>query len=152
MSKYGEKAAELNKSGYNCAQSVFVAYAEDQGMDRELAAQISGNLGTGCREGCSCGALNGALMALGFYCGHAKAEDGAAKSRAFNVSIDFVKKFKTVHGTTQCRELLGGNPSIPEERKRLAAEGKLSTICPKLTVSAAELLEEYIKEIQANED
>ena len=32
-----EKAVELFKSGYNCAQSVFTAYADFYGIDKDLA-------------------------------------------------------------------------------------------------------------------
>lgn len=148
MSKYGERAARLNSEGYNCAQSVFCAFAEQQGMDMATAAAISGNLGTGCREGCTCGAVCGGLMALGFYCGHRVAGDMDAKKRSAEVSAEYLKRFRGSEGSTQCREILGGNPSVPEDRRRLSSEHKFSTVCRRVTIRAAEILEEYVKELE----
>src|SRR5574344_1664797 len=40
-------AVALFESGYNCAQSVFAAYADLLGMDRETALKISCPMGAG---------------------------------------------------------------------------------------------------------
>ena len=42
-----EKAKDLFQSGYNCAQSVFAAYAEELGMDFETALKVSSSFGAG---------------------------------------------------------------------------------------------------------
>ena len=42
-----EKAEELFRSGMNCSQSVFCAFADELGMDRETAAKVSCGLGGG---------------------------------------------------------------------------------------------------------
>ena len=43
MKKYSEKAVENFKYGYNCAQSVFLAFAEDFGIDKEIALKWLNN-------------------------------------------------------------------------------------------------------------
>ena len=48
MSARAEKAVELFKSGYNCSQSVFAAYADLFGLERETALKVSAGLGGGC--------------------------------------------------------------------------------------------------------
>ena len=48
MSERVEKAVELFKSGYNCSQSVFAAYADLFGLERETALKVSAGLGGGC--------------------------------------------------------------------------------------------------------
>ena len=61
-----EKAEELFRSGMNCSQSVFCAFADELGMDRETAAKVSCGLGGGVgrmRE--VCGAVTGATLVLG---------------------------------------------------------------------------------------
>ncbi len=40
-----EKAEELFRSGMNCSQSVFCAFADELGMDRETAAKVSASGG-----------------------------------------------------------------------------------------------------------
>ena len=52
---------------YNCAQSVFIPFAEAKGMDTETAFAIADNFGAGMRVGSVCGGITGALMALGLY-------------------------------------------------------------------------------------
>ena len=42
-----DKAQELFMSGYNCAQAVYCAFAEDFGMDAETALKVSSGLGGG---------------------------------------------------------------------------------------------------------
>ena len=62
MSKV-EKAEALFKSGCNCSQAVFTAFADEFGLDEELAKRLSCGLGGGVgrmRE--VCGAVSGAAM------------------------------------------------------------------------------------------
>ena len=47
MEKYSKRARELFKEGYNCAQSVFCAFADDLGMDFETALKLSSSFGGG---------------------------------------------------------------------------------------------------------
>ena len=61
-----EKAVEYFKEGYNCAQSVYMAYADIFGLDTELAAKIIAPLGGGMgrlRE--VCGAVSGMFLVAG---------------------------------------------------------------------------------------
>ena len=59
-------AACLFKSGYNCAQSVFAAYADLFGMERQTALRMSSAMGGGIgrmRE--ICGAVSAMAMLAG---------------------------------------------------------------------------------------
>jgi len=42
-----EKAVALFTQGYNCAQSVFVAFSDVTGMDEKLAKRLSSSFGGG---------------------------------------------------------------------------------------------------------
>ena len=62
-----EKARDLFRQGYNCSQSVFLAYNDLLGVESTLAATISGPLGGGMgrlRE--VCGAVSGMSLIAGF--------------------------------------------------------------------------------------
>ena len=48
--KYSKKAGELFRQGYNCAQSVFCAFAEDIGMDIDTALKLSSSFGPFFRD------------------------------------------------------------------------------------------------------
>ena len=64
MSK-AETAIKLFET-YNCAQSVFTAYAEDFGIDKNQALSLAVGFGGGMgRTQDVCGAVTGAIMVLG---------------------------------------------------------------------------------------
>ena len=50
---------------YNCAQSVLATFAPEIGLTEEEAFRLGGPFGAGMHRGSVCGALTGALMALG---------------------------------------------------------------------------------------
>ncbi|MBQ8793490.1 MAG: C_GCAxxG_C_C family protein, partial [Clostridia bacterium] len=65
--KNSEKAVKLFTDGYNCAQAVFGAFAEDLGFDEKTALKISAPFGGGFgRQREVCGAVSGMLMAFGY--------------------------------------------------------------------------------------
>ena len=97
-----EKAEALFKSGCNCSQAVFAAFADDLGLDEELAKRVACGLGGGVgrmRE--VCGAVSAAAMVLGM-------RHGPDKAAAYAVIQDFCAKFKAETGSIVCRELLDG--------------------------------------------
>mgnify|MGYP000464776910 CR=1 FL=1 len=80
MSIYGDRAYAAFFKGYNCCQSVAVAFAEEMGMTEKQALQISAGFGGGfgrMRE--VCGAFSGITLVLGALYG----SDDPAKKTAF---------------------------------------------------------------------
>ena len=89
MTKHEKLAEEYFLSGYNCAQAVFLAFAEEQGFSREAAARIASSFGGGVggmRE--MCGALSGLCMAAGLLYGYdsPKAYEGRSSAGTFSAS------------------------------------------------------------------
>ena len=75
---HGEKAEALFREGYNCAQAVFCAFADDWGLERTVAAKLVSPLGGGVgrlRE--ICGTVSGAMMVIGQLYGYGTPETGA---------------------------------------------------------------------------
>lgn len=109
-----DRAAELFKSGLNCAQAVFCAFADEFGMDGATAQKVSCGLGGGVgrmRE--VCGTVTGASLVLGM-------RFGPDKAAVYPHVQDFCAKFKAETGSIVCRELLEGTGATqggaPEER------------------------------------
>lgn len=93
------KARELFMSGYNCSQSVFLAYADLYGIDPELASTIVAPLGGGMgrlRE--VCGAVSAAFMLTGLKYPNPSPGDKVAKTRSYAVVQELAERFagKTV--------------------------------------------------------
>lgn len=130
-----EKAGTLFVSGKNCAQSVFAAFADEFGLDEELAAKVSCGLGGGVgrmRE--VCGAVSAAAMVLGMRA-------GGDKTKAYPVIQDFCARFKAEAGSIVCRELLEGTGATTGgDPERRTAEYYRKRPCVELVKLAAQML------------
>lgn len=122
MSERIDKAVELFKSGFNCSQSVFAAYADLFGMDTDTALKVSAGLGGGVgRSREVCGAVSAAAMLVGMKYGATDGGDSEAKQRTYAVVQQVIAEFKKTNPSIVCRELLNleeavsTNP-VPEAR------------------------------------
>lgn len=107
MSQRTDKAVELFKSGFNCSQAVFAAFAPDFGMDEETALKVSAGLGGGVgRSREVCGAVCGASMVVGLKYGATKGEDAESKAKCYEVVQEIIAEFKKTNPSIVCRELL----------------------------------------------
>jgi C_GCAxxG_C_C family probable redox protein len=140
-----EKAVALFKEGFSCSQAVFSAFSEDFGLDRNTSLKISQPFGGGMAHmGEACGAVTGAFMLIGLKYGRTKADDLAARDRTYAKMRQFTDRFKALHGSIQCRCLLGLDLGT-EEGMRLAREKNLfQTICVKYVQDAATIVEEFL--------
>ena len=76
--------------GFSCSQSVLAAFAPEFGLDVDAALRVAAAFGGGMgRPGHPCGAVTGALMALGLRYG-ATVVDPAAKELTYAKARDFV--------------------------------------------------------------
>ena len=138
-------AKKIIDKGYNCAQSVLMAFSEDFGLGAETAARISCGLGGGiARSRETCGAVLGGVMVLGLAKSSGGAED---KKELYRISRAFMDDFRSEAGSVICRELLGlkegqNNGTAPE--KRTPGYYKKRP-CAELVGLAAELLEKYLE-------
>lgn len=101
--------AEANfRAGYNCAQSVYMAYADLFELDSTLAATISAPFGGGMgrlRE--VCGACSGMFLVAGLAVPAANPKDREAKAANYKLVQELAAEFKAENGSYICRELLG---------------------------------------------
>lgn len=145
-SKYAPKAEALFREGYNCAQSVVLAFADKYDIDFATAAKVSSSFGGGLgrlREICGC--VSGMSMALGLIQGYSSPKDTAGKANQYKLVQELAAAFKQENGSYICRELLFGitddtNPT-PEARTKEYYEKRP---CPKLCAMAAAILEEKL--------
>jgi C_GCAxxG_C_C family probable redox protein len=138
-----ERSAEHFRQGFSCSQSVLAACGGDFGLEPEVALRVAGAFGGGlARTGGPCGALSGALMVVGLKYGKVRVDDLTAKDRTYAVAREFVDGFVAQHGSMLCRELLGYDLSIPEQRQAAHDLGLLTSLCPLLVRSAVCRLEE----------
>ncbi|MCI8526219.1 MAG: C_GCAxxG_C_C family protein [Oscillospiraceae bacterium] len=108
MTDYAAKAQALFHEGYNCSQSVLLAFTDRLPMDWETAARLSASFGGGMgrlRE--VCGAVSAMFMIAGLLRGYSDPADPQAKAEHYRRVQALAAAFRERHGTILCRELLG---------------------------------------------
>lgn len=143
-----DKALELFSNNFNCSQSVLTAFAADFGLDEQLALKLGTSLGGGARNGDICGAVSGALLVLGLKYGHYEADNSEQKSRAYQIAVDYINRFKEANGSIVCRELLGYDLTKPDEMACIKEKGLFGDICPKMIKSSVEILENILNDYE----
>jgi C_GCAxxG_C_C family probable redox protein len=142
-----ERADQLFQQGYNCAQSVACAFAEDLGADRGLTLRLSTGFGGGMgHTSGTCGALTGAVLALGIAFGMKDSTDQAAKQKTYALAAEAVRRFRERTGATACTDLLGFDLGIPEQLQTARDRDLFKTQCPGYVRTAAGIVEELLRE------
>ena len=138
------QAAELFLSGYNCAQSVVVAFCDRTGLQPDFAARMASSFGGGMgrlRE--VCGAVSGMLLVLGAIYGYDTPGDDKVKMEHYALVQELAGKFREENGSIVCREILKNPPSDPNPSPR-TAEYYAQRPCARMVYTAAKILDEYI--------
>jgi C_GCAxxG_C_C family probable redox protein len=142
MSEKVENAKRLFANGYNCAQSVLGAFCDDYGLDKKTALKLSNGLGGGIRNGEVCGAVSGAVLAIGLKYGFYIEKDIEQKNLCNKKAIDFVNAFRKENGAILCRELLGVDIRAPEDFLTAEAKDAVKNVCSNMVASAVRILED----------
>ena len=134
-------------SGYNCAQAVFLAFADKYGIDDDTAVKLASSFGGGMgRSREVCGALSGALLVNGMETGTTDVSDVDAKTKNYESAREIMDAFRSDNGSIYCRELLGltkkPESATPDARTN---EYYKKRPCPDIVYSAALVLEEKFK-------
>ena len=134
-----EHASQLFSEKYSCAQSVFMAFAGDYGMDQLTASKVACAFGGGISHmGLTCGAVTGALLVLGLkYGGGPDRKEGTYK-----MAGEFMKRFVSIYSSINCTELIGYDLSDPDQLARARGRGIFGEKCDKYVETAVKILEE----------
>ncbi len=122
-----EEAIKYKHSGYNCTQSVLMAYKDKLNIKEEDILKLSSGflLGMGNMKG-TCGALIAANMLLGLL--------NESKKRMMTLSANLVDEFEKKSGALICSDLKG------------IKTGKVLCSCDDCIKNAIEILENILNE------
>jgi C_GCAxxG_C_C family probable redox protein len=123
-------AAELN-----CAERVFLIMHRllETDIPAEAVCLMTGfGGGVGGARDNVCGAITGGVAAIGLAHGRQNPPEGN-RERAYEISRDFVGRFRAAFGTTVCGDLVGdltrqATPEADKERKARCARFTLSAV------------------------
>jgi C_GCAxxG_C_C family probable redox protein len=141
-----EKAKKQFEEGFSCALAVLSTYSDRFGLEKESALRIACGFGGGIgRTGRTCGAVTGAVMVIGLKHGQVDVTDEEARQKTHKLAKKFIDKFTALHGSIECRELIGYDLSNSAELK-LARENKVfEDRCPDFVYDSACILEDVLQ-------
>ncbi|MCD8194567.1 MAG: C-GCAxxG-C-C family protein [Tannerellaceae bacterium] len=142
-------AVELFETGHNCAQSVFMAYADVFDLKPDLAAALSVGFGGGMgrmRE--VCGAVSSMVMIAGLKYPVTDNRSMEQRTQIYATIQEMASQFKKCNKTIICRELLKNVAQedispVPEIR---SAHYYSQRPCTQLVADAAYITGKIIKE------
>ena len=139
-------ANSYHDRGFNCAQAVLASFCAETGLDERTALAIAGGFGGGLRHGDVCGAVGGAIMAIGLMHPYHAEGDTVAKGKIAELTREFHCRFLASHSALTCRELLGIDISTPEALAEAQSRGLMKGRCPGFIGEAALLCEQLLNE------
>ena len=125
-----ERSTAYHARGCNCCQSVLCTLGEYTARPEATAIALGCGFGGGMLSGNVCGAVTGAMMALGAAC-TAGADPAAEKPKGTRLCKELQKRFQAQFGSMLCAEILQANGHA---------------ICDRCIAFAAGAAEELIRE------
>ncbi len=152
MQNHKELAKSYFLEGYNCSQSVLLAFHEELGLDKDTAARMASPFGGGMgrlRE--VCGTVSGMLLVLGLLRGYGDPKDLEGKKALYEQVQALARTFREHNGSIICRDLLGLDHSsdVPAPSPRTPEYYKKRP-CADLAADAAQILEQFLQQEQIN--
>ena len=138
-------AETYHERGFNCCQSVLAAFSDVTGLSEQESFDIGAGFGAGAGTGELCGAVSGAVMALGLLTPVDPADPVGSKKRTMALSKELQRRFSETFGALRCRDLLQKRP-VADERTPAALSLGVTDHCGVMIVTAVELAEELLSE------
>ncbi|MEM2101942.1 MAG: C-GCAxxG-C-C family protein [Candidatus Bathyarchaeia archaeon] len=132
VSKTAKRAMDLFDSGYNCAESVLLALSENLAQKSTNIPRIATGFGGGVgRFGSICGALSGAVMAMGLLGGCDKPNEKEKRIAVYKQVLRMIEDFEKEFGSSHCRTLTGCDIRTEDGLKEYYAREVRKKVCPK---------------------
>lgn len=143
MNAKSKIALSYFNTSFNCAQAVFTTFGKELGLEEDVCLKISCALGAGMgKQQHVCGAVSGALMALGLKFGKALNDPEEKKDHTYKKAADFLNLFKSKNGSIYCKKLLKDlNMNDEEDLKKINQLGLFEISCENYIKDAVEITE-----------
>ena len=141
------RAKSYFHEGYNCAQSVALAFADITPLDEQMVATITASFGGGMgrlRE--VCGAVSGMAFVASFISPCPTADNDKAKKANYALVQEFAEQFRQQNGSVVCRSLLGlDRPKDEPTPSPRTAEYYKKRPCAEYVYDAALIVGKYLE-------
>lgn len=143
------RAKEYFNKGFNCAQSVALAYTDITTLDEQMVATITASFGGGMgrlRE--VCGAVSGMAFVASFISPCPTADNAEAKKANYALVQEFAEQFRLKNGHIVCRSLLNlDRPKDEPTPSARTAEYYKKRPCAEYVYDAALIVGEYLSKM-----
>jgi C_GCAxxG_C_C family probable redox protein len=134
------------RGNFNCAQSVFSAYARDFEIEETDARRIASGFGGGMGAlQKTCGAVTGGIMAIGAKY-FDESDIAGSRTLVYKQVRRLVVRFEAKHGTVECFSLLGMDITTEEGLQRARAQQLFQLKCERYVLDVCGILEELMYE------
>lgn len=142
ITKHTERAVNLFDSGFNCAEAVLLALSKESGQKVTLIPRIATGFGGGIgRSGGICGALSGAVMAIGLQIGCDKAEEKEKRNATCEKVQRMIEAFEKEFGSIQCKKLTQCDLQTQKGQEEYRSKELRKSVCPEFVAWCAEYVE-----------
>jgi C_GCAxxG_C_C family probable redox protein len=142
MDRAGDAYVLMADGRMNCAQAVLSTYCEEFGLKRDLALKLAQGFGGGMgRTGNTCGAVTAACMVLGLAQISSSSNPRKNMDKTYERVRELYEKFKELHGSVICKELIGYDLSVTEGLAEARNNKVFTTVCPGLVRDSVKILE-----------
>jgi C_GCAxxG_C_C family probable redox protein len=107
------KAMNIMKQGHGCSESVLLAVSQEFGIENDVIPKIASCFAGGIgNSGSVCGAVTGAVMAIGLIAKEGESMDDYLKK--LSMAQEFRQRFEYEMKTINCHELTGADLTTPD--------------------------------------
>jgi len=135
------RASSLFMEGLACSESVLMGFADANGISSEIIPRIATGFAGGIgRRGSVCGALAGAIMAIGLEYGRNKIGDSGPFDLCVAKSSECYKMFEKEFGSVFCFDLIKCDLTTPEGKRIFRESGLRENKCARYVEGATRIL------------
>ena len=140
-----EKATAYFEEGFNCSESILKGYLEVYGKDPTLGAAASGFGGGIGGKGTICGAVSGAVIALGLHYNRQSSADKKLYGTVRENAREILEQFAEINTSSYCKDLQPYDLTTMEGREKLHKDPEVMGKCKSYLTSAATLLVQAVR-------
>ncbi len=148
MSEKNQKvgyALDLFSGNHNCAQSVLMSYANEYGLEHEIAIEVAAGFGGGMgRLQETCGAVTGAFMVIGLHFSRMNLDDDEKKDLIASRIQEFAAEFEKDFGSLKCLDILGYNIRSDEGSQQAIEDNAYQEKCTGFIIKSMNLLDYFL--------
>ncbi|MHA1965424.1 MAG: C-GCAxxG-C-C family protein [Candidatus Thorarchaeota archaeon] len=142
-----KQAMKYFSTDYNCSQSVMKSILEKRGMDFDEIFHLAAGFGAGVGlQGHICGAVSGAVAALGVINGRKFDDVKKHKEATYASAGKFMQIFKEQYGSIICDDLTGIVMADKAAHDRAMEDGTFQKVCPGYVKDAVRIVLDLSKE------